>query len=195
MKTLIVGNKEYFLLRQLMSNEDKTIYQVKKDDDVYKIIKFSNFSSFKHDLDNWIFLKRAGIVVPKLVKKIKKELTLIFKWIDGKSCLELLAEKDIDQTIFEKLFLYYRFARFSKFDIDYLPTNFVVKENKVFYVSTTKIPANPQLNLENYGIFYWVMSKEAASLMKKNKISFDQSRILSEAETKKKIVLLSVLNW
>lgn len=152
-------------------------------------------SEFDNDLENMLLLKRANIPCNKLITYDKKKLIIVVESIEGKSCLSLLENNDIDDKIIEKLFVIYRFARFCKIEINYLPEYFIYNEKGLYYIDDFVSNQDSKINLENYGLRYWLESTEAKKYIQQKGLNSDKMNVLSSGEINKKIVLHSINYW
>ena len=195
MEKLIVLKKEFEIISTLSEDEYHKSYHVKRGDKHFFIKKFSDYPSFKASLENRKALKKNGINIPKILKSSKKELVIITQYIEGKNCLELIADSELNDNIYEQLFHIYRFARFAKIELNYLPENYVFYKGDLYYLSEHFEPQNKNKNLENYGIYFWFYGNECVEHLKEKELPIDKSRILQKGEVNKKIVLTSIMKW
>lgn len=195
MEKLLIHKKEYEIISLLKEGEFSKSYKCHLKGKLFFIKVFNDESSFKADLANYKTLKKYGIRNPKLIKALPKEKTLIYQFIDGENALVKLSQGDLDEIYYTELFEQYRFARFSKIELNYLPENFVLYKNQLYYLSHDFMPQNKDKNLENYGIYFWFYSNELAEHLKEHNLPVDKKRILSKGEVNKKIVLTSIMKW
>lgn len=195
MEVFEVKHKQYEIVSLLKEDVTHKTYLTKYKDRNFVIKTFSSFMTYSEMLSQYLQLKKYGIKMPKLIKKDKKYLNLVFEYIPGENMLQVVSKNDVDEKTLDQLFNMYRFARFSKIDIDYMPENFVLYNNELYYMSYFYGPSNSQKNLENYGIRYWIYTKELAEHLLEKGFEVDKKRILSNAEANKKIVLLSIMRW
>ena len=195
MEKLLVNKKEYEIISILGEDEYHKSYQAKRGDRLFFIKKFNDFPSFRASLENRKELKKNGIKIPKILKANKKEFVIITQYIEGKNCLELISEGELNDEIFEQLFHIYRFARFAKMELNYLPENYVFYKDELYYLSEHFEPQNKNKNLENYGIYFWFYGNECVEHLKEKEMPVDKSRILQKGEVNKKIVLTSIMKW
>ena len=195
MEKLTIAKKEYDIVSILKEGEFSISYKCSHKGKMFFIKVFKDESSFKAELLNHKMLKKYGIRVPKLIKVLKNDLTLIYQFIEGENVLEVIAKQELDEIYFSELFEQYRFARFSKIELNYLPQNYVLYKNQLYYLSKEFIPQNKDKNLENYGICYWFYSEQLVELLKEQNIPIDKKRLLNKGEVNKKIVLTSIMKW
>lgn len=195
MEKLIAAKKEYQIISLLKEDEFHKSYKCERNGKLYFVKVFLDAPSFQADASNHKILKKYGINIPKLIKSNKKDLTNTYQFIDGDNVLQVIARQELDEIYYEQLFHIYRFARFSKIELDYHPENYVLYNNELYYLSHNFIPQNQEKNLENFGIYFWFYSDELAQYLKENNLPVDKKRILSKGEVNKKIVLTSIMKW
>ena len=140
-------------------------------------------------------LKKCNISVPKLIKVYKKDQVCVFEHISGENMAVFLSKQDIPDNILEQLFTQYRLCRQWKIDLNYLPENFIFDGKYLRYISNDLYNTDKTISLDNYGIDFWLPTNKAKEHLGVLGLDIDKSRILSPAEAKKKIVLISVLYW
>lgn len=161
----------------------------------YIIKKYNNSEDFFNEVRNINQLDANRIRIPKVIKINKKDQWIIEEVPEGVNCLDLVSSDQLTDKIIENLFIIYRFCRFTKNDIDYLPQSFLVtKKSDLIYIGRKIFPQNTTKNLENYGLRFWLDSKEAKINCKENGKEFKR-QVRTDAEINKNIVLLSIKYW
>lgn len=191
----IIKRYEYILENLLFEDENMKLYLARRKDRLLSFREYLNESTYLSDLDKYRRLQKAGINVPKLIGFDRQLLILIFERFFEPTALEVLEKEDLKEIYFRQLFSIYRFCRFSQIEINYFPHNFILKGMTLYYIGDDIFEADPKINLENYGLRYWIYSEEASKLLDEKGYNVDPKRILSEEETNKQIVLLSVTYW
>ena len=192
---MIIKRKEFIDIKQTYSSEFCDEFEGVYKGKTYTIKKYKDESAFDEALYRYKKIYSYGIYTPVLRFKDKKQLILVFEKISGDNVASLLSKGDIEDKIFEKLFTFYRYARANQIELNYLPENFIFDGKRLYYVSLDLFPQNKDLNLENYGLEFWIMSKKGYEHLIKLGYEVDKKRILNSGETNKKIVLLSLHNW
>lgn len=192
---VLVGRKTYKIIEIIRELHDFTEYLAVFQGKKFIIKQYNLTSKMLDDVKVRNKLEKYGIYVPKYKKIDKKHNATIEEYLDSKNCYEKLLEEELSDDYYKELFNVYRFCRFSKIDLDYMPENFVLYKKKMYYTSFDYGPQNARENLENYGLYYWIYSQEFYDRTKRLGHDFDKKKLLGSAEAKKKIVLLSIMNW
>lgn len=195
METVICKRKEYQIESIIEETPQYIRYSVSRDGEFFVLTKYSLHSQYKLNIKKLKDLKRYLIYVPKIAALDRKNDMILRHTIKGTNCLDIVAKGETNDDIFKKLFDLYRFCRMGKFDINYLPENFVFTGKEIFYISEEVLPQKKEHNLENYGLYYWVDSPESMKHCKEHGYEFNSSRVPDRGSLNKKIVLLSVMNW
>ncbi len=189
-----IGRKTFEVIKEITTEKNQT-YVVNFKNKPFVLRKFNNLEEYKEALYRYKKLVKYSIYTPTLEYKDKNEYILVFNHIDSPHADEVLAKEELPEIYFEKLFTLYRYARANQVDINYLPENFALDGKRLYYTSLDLFNAKPEINLENYGLEFWIMSKKGYEHLTKLGYEIDKKRLLSSAETNKKIVLLSLYNW
>lgn len=196
MENLIIRRRIYIVDHLIKSGISHDSYLCKYKERSYLVKQFKSISDYQADLANYKVVKKYGINLPKLMRKDKKTFCVSFQYIDAQNMAEVIANNDASDDVFGELFNMYRFARFSKIDLNYLPENYKYYKNSLFYLSYNEFgPAHKDKNLENYGIYFWIYGSDCMNHLKDLGLPIDKSRLLIQPEVNKKIVLLSIMKW
>lgn len=195
MEELLIKRKA-FKIEKILFEDDKYIeYLVTFKGSEYIARHYRSEVQFDEALYRYKKIYSYGIYTPMLKFKDKKSFILIFEKVEGKNVAEILSEGDIPEAVFVKLFTFYRYARANQIELNYLPENFVFDGKRLYYISLELFDKNPDINLENYGIEFYVMSQKGYDHLISLGYNVDKKRLLSKGEANKKMVLLSLLNW
>lgn len=104
-------------------------------------------------------LHTCGVLLPKLLSYDAKRNYLLKEYIDGEVASHLIAENKISESIIEQLFDMYHNVKKYGLNIDYFPNNFVIKNDRLFYIDYECNPYSPAWDLLNWGIYYWANSE------------------------------------
>lgn len=195
MEELFIKRKA-FKIEKILFEDDKFIeYLVTFKGVEYIARHYKSEVQFDEALYRYKKIYSYGIYTPMLKFKDKKAFILIFEKVEGKNVAEILSEGDIPEPVFVKLFTFYRYARANQIELNYLPENYVFDGKRLYYISLELFDKNPDINLENYGIEFYVMSQKGYDHLISLGYNVDKKRLLSKGEANKKMVLLSLLNW
>ena len=197
MEELKLKHKKYEVLEDLGSFDLYDALRLVRKNKKYTYKKYKSIAGYNDEMDRYTQLVKAGIRVPKIIDKDKKTLEVIFDYLEGERCDSLLVKNDFElpEIYYERLFIVYRFCRFSKIELNYLPENFVLKNDLLYYDSLDIYNQNSKINLENYGLHFWIKSAKAYEHLEKLGYKFEKKQILKKGEANKKIVLLSIKYW
>lgn len=101
-------------------------------------------------------LKSLGIYMPKLMGYNREENIMIKEYLEGKDLLGLIRDEKLSKDNFFELLKYAELLNSDNLNIDYFPNNFILKEGKLFYINYKVFPYSEELNLRNWGIYYWI---------------------------------------
>lgn len=160
----------------------------------YECLKFTNLEDYESTLSKLRFLNKYRINTPKILVCSKKSLIIVREYIDSDNCLEFLSKDNIKDEIIERLFNLYKQARIYKFDLDYMPDNYVFDGNKLLYTNIEINTKSEKYSLENYGLFYWMHSKQGCKYLSEKGFKTPKNS-LSDADAKKNVVLWVVKYW
>lgn len=107
----------------------------------------------KNDYEKLI---NVGIRMPKMINiDLEKEI-IIKEYIDGKTIDEMIRNNEDINIYIEQLKEMALKAKSCGLNIDYYPTNFVVNNQKLYYIDYECNQYDPKWNLENWGLKYWI---------------------------------------
>lgn len=139
-----VGDKEY-VLKQI-HHEPCEYYQ------------FGN--KIEAEKNDYQRLLDAKIRIPKMIDiDVEKEI-IIKEYIEGDVISDLIKEKHSIKEYIPQLKEMAKLAKEKGLNIDYYPTNFVVKNKLLYYIDYECNSYMDEWNLDNWGIKYWNGEKE-----------------------------------
>lgn len=104
-------------------------------------------------------LELLGIRIPKLLGYNYQENIMIKEYLEGKDLLGMIRDKKLTKENYIELLKYGERVNSDNLNIDYFPNNFILKEEKLYYVNYKVFPYTENLNLRNWGIYYWINSE------------------------------------
>ena len=186
---------KYYFVEDYVDKGDYLFAHIQRKGRVLDVKKFKDNETFNKEIVALRKLRDARLPIPKLIKTIKKERILVLEKINGQNAIEIIAKDQINEDIYQKIYQIYGYCRYEKVEIDYRPQFFVIdKKDKMYYIGDFISPKNEKINLENYGIKYWLETRECKQNLIENGYEFNK-QIPSDGEINKKIVLLSIKYW
>lgn len=186
---ITVKRKDHKIIKPLGEHS----YLVERDGEQYflKLLgaKTKAFSDYKYALKR---LKASGINMPKLIKIDKKIGAVLTEYIAGDSVFSKLVCEDLSETILKEIFDINYLCKMNKIALDYNPHNFVIKNDKLYYINYVFDAYSKDKDFSENGIKLWFYTKEFRDLLCYEGYSVDQSRMKSDFQQNKDILLLVV---
>ena len=105
-------------------------------------------------------LKNAGIRIPEMLAIDIGAERIVKEYIEGRTIFELVRDNiSVDQYLYQVREMA-EIAKAAGINIDYFPTNFVVRDHLIWYVDYECSGYTDEWNFENWGIKYWSKTPE-----------------------------------
>ena len=105
-------------------------------------------------------LKQAGIRIPAMIAIDEKTERIVKEYIEGDTVFDLVKSGQSAAPYLEQVREMAEKARAAGLNIDYFPTNFVIRDGLIWYVDYECNEYMDEWNLENWGIRYWSRTPE-----------------------------------
>ena len=105
-------------------------------------------------------LRSAGIRVPEMLAVDPQAERIVKEYIEGETVFALVRDGASAEPYLPQVREMAALAKAAGLNIDYFPTNFVVREGLIWYVDYECNPYSEQWNFENWGVKYWSRSPE-----------------------------------
>ena len=105
-------------------------------------------------------LKQAGIRIPEMIAIDEKTERIVKEYIEGDTVFDLVRSGQSAAPYLEQLREMAGKAKAAGLNIDYFPTNFVIRNGLIWYVDYECNEYMDEWNLENWGIRYWSRTPE-----------------------------------
>ncbi len=113
-------------------------------------------------------LARAGIRIPELIAIDMETERVVKEYIEGETVFSLVRDRvPVDEYLFQVRQMAEQ-ARNAGINIDYFPTNFVVRDHLIWYVDYECNDYMEEWNFENWGIKYWSRTREFEEYLKQH---------------------------
>ncbi|MCZ7602401.1 MAG: hypothetical protein QY331_15095 [Melioribacteraceae bacterium] len=131
-----------------------------------------NQSKLRDEVSSYKTLSKLKINIPKLHYVDYKNNYLIKDFINGKVASQIIAEGCLLENTIKDLFALSNHLQKHKLNIDYFPNNFVISNEKLFYIDYELNAYDEKWNLENWGIYYWLNTDGFSNFLKTNDAKF-----------------------
>ena len=163
MDTLSVNEIHYNIIKLLGHGKGGYSYLAERDGNFYVLKQihhepcdyYTFGNKIESELNDYHRLQQTGIRMPKMLDIDMVNERILKEYIDGPTIYELVKhdamQKDYVNQAYEMAHAVYGFG----LNIDFFPTNFVVRNGSIFYIDYECNPYMDQWNFENWGIHYW----------------------------------------
>ena len=113
-------------------------------------------------------LRGAGIRIPELIAIDEKNERIVKKYIEGDTVFDLVKNGESAEPYLEQAREMAAKARSAGLNIDYFPTNFVIRDGVLWYVDYECNEYMETWSFENWGIKYWSRTREFDEYLKQH---------------------------
>ncbi len=113
-------------------------------------------------------LKEAGIRIPTMISVDDVNERIIKEYIEGPTIYEMVQDGISVEPFIIQVREMAELAKKAGINIDYYPTNFVVRGGLIYYVDYECNQYMDEWNFENWGIKYWSRTTEKESMTTNN---------------------------
>lgn len=163
-----VNGHKYVILRQLGKGKGGYSYLAEKEDRYYVLkqihhepcdyYQFGN--KIEAEMRDYKLLLAAGIRIPLLVEADIEQERIVKEFIDGPIIFDLVHQDKVKTDYIVQVELMARLAKVAGLNIDYYSTNFVVKDDLIYYIDYECNPYMDEWSFENWGKKYWSKTED-----------------------------------
>lgn len=122
---------------------------------------YYNFGNkIESEINDYKRLKKIGISMPEMIDVDLKNERILKEYINGDTIFEYVARNEVKEDYINQIKNMCRILYAANTNIDYFPTNFVVQDDKLYYIDYECNDYMEEWNFENWGIKYWSLTKE-----------------------------------
>lgn len=168
MKQISVNGKTYDVIKLLGHGKGGYSYHVTDGAKEYVLkqihhepcdyYQFGN--KIESEIKDYERLKKIGIRMPEMLEVDIQNERILKEYIDGDTIYDYVLQNEVKQDYIEQIKEMCELLYAAKTNIDYFPTNFVVQENKLYYIDYECNDYMEEWNFENWGIKYWSQTDE-----------------------------------
>jgi len=112
------------------------------------------------ELNDYKRLTAIGIKLPEIVDVDIEQERILKEYIEGDTIYDLVLQDKMKPSYFEQIYNMCSLLYPANTNIDYFPTNFVVRKDEMFYIDYECNEYMAEWNFENWGIKYWSKTPE-----------------------------------
>ena len=188
MNVIRIKRKDYEIVEIISNNIFKCYYNNKE----YIITKLD--ITDPHYQDRLFLLNKllsSGVPQPKLKYFDKKQGYLVREYMEATSLFDYILDHDFDEVIYKKIFYNAYAAKVAGLKINFDLKSWVFIDDSIYYVSLDAEKYSPENDFTKKDIWKWFMGKELADYYEKNGVLIDKTRIKSDFEVNKEMVLMT----
>ena len=115
-------------------------------------------------------LRQAGIRIPEMIAIDIGAERIIKEYIAGETVFDLVRDGKSAEPYLEQVCRMAEQARKAGMNIDYFPTNFVVRDGILWYIDYECNDYMEEWNFENWGVRYWSRTPEFEEYLKSSAV-------------------------
>lgn len=177
MKRMSVNDKSYEVLKLLGHGKGGYSYLVTDGEMQYVLKQIHHepcdYYQFGNKLEaeqkDYERLRRIGIPMPQMYEVDVLQERILKEYIEGDTIYDYVLRDKVKPEFLHQVEEMCVRLYAANTNIDYFPTNFVVRENRLYYIDYECNDYMEEWNFENWGIKYWSRSPEFLSYVKQHK--------------------------
>lgn len=107
------------------------------------------------ELRDYQRLQQVGVPIPVLLDADAAQERILKEYIHGPTIAQLVEQNQMKQEYYEQIRQICDLCYPAGINIDYYPTNFVVQDDRLYYIDFECNPYSPQWDYEHWGRQYW----------------------------------------
>ena len=167
-KTMQINQTEYSIVRLLGRGKGGYSYLAEKDGRQYVIKQIHHepcdYYTFGNKIEaeqrDYERLQRAGIRIPAMLEIDIANERILKTYIEGPTIYDLVKQDRVKEDYMRQVREMARQAYDAGLNIDYFPTNFIVKDEVLYYIDYECNPYMEEWGFENWGVKYWSKTPE-----------------------------------
>ena len=129
-----------------------------------------SYYSFENKIEaecrDYARLRNTGIRIPEMLAADRETERIVKEYIEGDTVFELVRNGCTVNRYYDQIREMAAMARKAGLNIDFFPTNFVVKDGLLWYIDYECNDYMDEWNFENWGIRYWSRTPEFEAYLK-----------------------------
>ena len=167
-KTIAVNDKSFLIISLLGKGKGGYSYLVSDATKRYVLkqihhepcayYQFGN--KIEAEINDYNKLNKIGIRIPTMLDVDIKNERILKEYIEGDTIYDLVVSDKMQSDFLEQAHEMCHLLYEANTNIDYFPTNFIVQNEKLFYIDFECNEYMDEWNFENWGIKYWSKTPE-----------------------------------
>lgn len=112
------------------------------------------------ELNDYRRLSAIGIRMPKLLDADREQERILKEYIEGETVFDLVRRDAMEPAYMEQMLAICALLYAAGTNIDYFPTNFVVRDGELFYIDFECNHYHEEWDFEHWGVKYWSKTEE-----------------------------------
>ena len=163
MEEMTVNGKPYRIIKLLGKGKGGYSYLAEDDGGQYVLKQIHHEpcdyyqfgDKLQSELRDYQRLLNIGIPLPKLLEADVEAERILKEYIEGPTIAQLVAEDRMEQDYYCQIQAMCSLLYPANTNIDYYPTNFVVRDGKLYYIDYECNDYMQQWDYEHWGSQYW----------------------------------------
>ena len=126
-------------------------------------------NKIESEINDYKRLKEIGVPMPEMYDVDIENERILKEYIKGDTIFDYVLNDKMKPEYIEQMKEMCVYLYATNTNIDYFPTNFVVQEDKLYYIDYECNDYMSEWNFENWGIKYWSKTKEFLEYINKEK--------------------------
>lgn len=167
-ETMTVNDKEYRIIKLLGHGKGGYSYLASDGTQEYVLkqihhepCSYYHFGNkIKAEKNDYDRLRAAGIRIPQMYALDEQSERILKEYICGPTVYELVQKDQMKDLYLQQVKVMSEQAYHAGLNIDYFPTNFVVRDDLLYYIDYECNAYTEKWNFKNWGILYWSKTAE-----------------------------------
>ena len=171
-----VNKKEYKIVKLLGHGKGGYSYLAEREGKIYVLKQIHHepceYYSFGNKIEaeqnDYNRLLQAGIRIPRMLDIDVANERILKEYIDGPTIYDLVKNDAMKDLYLVQMREMAKVVYDAGLNIDSFPTNFIVQDEKIFYIDYECNNYMDEWNFENWGIKYWSKTPEFIAYMEQH---------------------------
>ena len=171
-----VNQKEYKIVKLLGHGKGGYSYLAEREGKFYVLKQIHHepceYYSFGNKIEaeqnDYSRLLQTGIRIPRMLDIDVANERILKEYIDGPTIYDLVKNDAMKDLYLVQMREMAKIVYAAGLNIDYFPTNFIVQDEKIFYIDYECNNYMDEWNFENWGIKYWSKTLEFIDYMEQH---------------------------